>query len=460
MNDDDIARAGRNAAARMQRRRDNAARTQRTHSEARRLAGRDRVRAAAAAGHAPKALRIPITNTFDYSDYSAALKVGSHAAVVNVILDTGSSTLAVDPTAYSGRGDAALVPTTLAQRVMYGTGGWLGPVVNTTLTLGDVALAQCPVAITSAQDADNFNGVTGILGLAYYGLNYDYDLSAELAHRGEKSTYPWTLTGTDWKTATRQFDDIVDKTNPTQGSLWPYFDQLEKSGVVANKFAFYTKRSWSSLARKDWQNDPLNHGWFILGGGEEQKDLYRGAFLDVEVLHDVYYNAHLKSVRVGQQPAVAAAALQPQYRAGSISNAIIDSGTGNLSLAEDVYNAVLQGLRAVNPRFLELAQESIKRASQDQGKHGIPVAELDLTQWPKLYFVLTGKDGADVELCCEPSTYWQVDFPEKDQAIFQIGGPLGAENQSVLGLPLLNNYYTVFDRTEDSYGVVRFAPIR
>lgn len=31
--------------------------------------------------------------------------------------------------------------------------------------------------------------------------------------------------------------------------------------------------------------------------------------------------------------------------------------------------------------------------------------------------------------------------------------------QSILGLPLLNNYFTVFDRSVDNYGAVRFAPI-
>jgi hypothetical protein len=31
--------------------------------------------------------------------------------------------------------------------------------------------------------------------------------------------------------------------------------------------------------------------------------------------------------------------------------------------------------------------------------------------------------------------------------------------QSILGLPLMNNYYSVFDRTQDPYGVICFAPI-
>ena len=30
---------------------------------------------------------------------------------------------------------------------------------------------------------------------------------------------------------------------------------------------------------------------------------------------------------------------------------------------------------------------------------------------------------------------------------------------SILGLPLFNNYYTVFDRTQSPYGIISFAPI-
>ena len=48
------------------------------------------------------------------------------------------------------------------------------------------------------------------------------------------------------------------------------------------------------------------------------------------------------------------------------------------------------------------------------------------------------------------------------QAYFQIIVPLQGddENWSVLGLPLLNNYYTIFDRSLSTNGVIRFAPIK
>jgi hypothetical protein len=436
-----------------------ARRVPRGDAEAHRLRGLARLKAATGGGPT-RVLRLDITNVLSGNDYSAQLKIGAKGAVANVILDTGSSTLAVDPAVYSGTGDTDLKPTTLVQLVTYGTGGWAGPVVNTTLTFGvgadQVVLPSCPIAITSVQEEGNFQGVTGILGLAYNGLNNAFDFKNYLAGKGKASTYPWPF-GTAWNTFFSGFRKLQQQARATEVDVKPYFDQVEEGGVVANKFAFYTLRSWVSLRRGTTlaavTADPLNKGCFILGGGEEQNDLYTGTFVNVRVLHDLYYNTNLKSVRVDGCPPHPAAPLQPQYQAAAISNSIVDSGTSDLPLAQDVFQAILQGLQQRNPAFVQ----AIETAANTRG--GVPVASLNLAQWPNIYFTLEGESGQDVELACTPQTYWQEDFPAAGQAVFQISGPLDHANQSILGLPLMNNYYTVFDRTQDVNGVIRFAKI-
>jgi hypothetical protein len=65
-----------------------------------------------------------------------------------------------------------------------------------------------------------------------------------------------------------------------------------------------------------------------------------------------------------------------------------------------------------------------------------------------------------VPLTVAPQTYWQADSPAPGQASFRITGPLSEANQSNLGLPLLNNYFTVFDRSAGAQGVIRLAPIK
>jgi len=78
-------------------------------------------------------------------------------------------------------------------------------------------------------------------------------------------------------------------------------------------------------------------------------------------------------------------------------------------------------------------------------------------------FNLSGANGSTVPLTCSPTTYWQQDFPSPGVAAFQISaaGSNDPVNQSILGLPLMNNYYTVFDRSGGAgNGIIRFAPIK
>jgi hypothetical protein len=97
----------------------------RPDAEAHRQRGLARVKAATGGGPT-KVLRLAITNALSGNDYSAQITIGAKATMANVILDTGSSTLAVEPAVYSGAGDKDLKPSTLAQLVTYGTGGWAG----------------------------------------------------------------------------------------------------------------------------------------------------------------------------------------------------------------------------------------------------------------------------------------------------------------------------------------------
>jgi hypothetical protein len=126
-----------------------------------------------------------------------------------------------------------------------------------------------------------------------------------------------------------------------------------------------------------------------------------------------------------------------------------------LVLSNDVFRAVIQSLEKVNPKFISLIQQA--------QQNGISSSLLDLAEWPGISFILTGDTGQPVKLTCAPQTYWQEDFPAPGQAVFQIA-PAGSKdpvNQSILGLPLMNNYYTVFDRSLGAgNGIIRFAPIK
>jgi hypothetical protein len=401
-------------------------------------------------------IRVPITNIFGGGDYTVQILVGSEGVPANVIVDTGSSTLAVRQTRYKAAGDKALNPTAWAQDVVYGTGGWAGPVVMTNLTMGSdgnsVTLKNAPMAIATEQEPNNFGAADGILGLAYTPLNDGANLHSYLVEQGINPavTFPWPFPVQNTAAGVKQFKGFLNSM-PGQ-SITPYFTLLEQEGLTPNKFALYTLRSTISAALKDPTQDSSNMGYLVLGGGEEQGELYTGEFVKVAVLDDLYYNTTLKAVQVQGVPAVAAKKLPQQLVSQFGSNSIVDSGTNSMYVANDVFAAIMNSLKKLNPQFVQLAEAALKSQT------GIPSSELNLAQWPAISFILAGEHGENIPLTCAPETYWQTDAPAKGRAVFQIF-PSGLP-QSILGLPLMNNYYTVFDRSVDAGGVVRFAAIR
>jgi hypothetical protein len=404
-------------------------------------------------------IRVPITNVFGGGDYTAQILIGSQKAPVNVILDTGSSSLAVRHGTYKPDHDSHLKPTAFAQDVQYGSAGWTGPVVMTTLSMGlpgnMVTVQNAPFAIADAIQQQNFGLADGVLGLAYDPLNSAYHLESVLQDKGihPPVTFPWPFPVRNSRAALMQLQRLLKGAPQTE--IPPYFSELEKAGVAPNRFAFYTLRSMPAVGAANAADDPLNQGFFVLGGGSEQSDLYHGSFVSVKVVADAWYNTNLKAIQVDGCKPVQVAPLAAEYQKTMISNSIIDSGTNSLALATDVYKAILHSLTSLNSDFQKLIIRASHAARTNQG---IAASALNLGDWPPIRFFLEGEAGEDVKLTCAPKTYWQVNTPAAGQAVFQING-LG-HNHSILGLPLMNNYYTVFDRSIEKTGVVRFAPIK
>jgi hypothetical protein len=86
------------------------------------------------------------------------------------------------------------------------------------------------------------------------------------------------------------------------------------------------------------------------------------------------------------------------------------------------------------------------------------MSKLKLASWPALTFILQG-DGGDVLLRVSPNEYWQVNSPRVGSATAAISK--GEEGFTILGLPIMNGYFTIFDGEADSgRGVIKFATIK
>ncbi len=349
-------------------------------------------------------------------DYTARIFVGSENTPCDVILDTGSSTLALDEKAYNPNSDQNAQGTGLYQFAEYGSGSWSGIVVNTDVSLSDSQDSSSLKGVSLASAFKNknmFSGCDGILGLAYRELNNGL---YKLDSKGK---------------------NLVQSSD----TLQPYFTQLEESGVVANKFSFYTLRSVPSAKKP-----ALNKGLLILGDGEGHGDLHHGDFQTAKVTHDEYYNVNLKSIKVGDQANIDV----PPAQDVDAPNCIVDSGTNGIVFPTSAYHDVINQFYKVNPHFGELISMALKNNNQ------ISQDKLNLKDWPSITFNLEGDNG-DATLVMAAETYWQCDTGDNMASLRFFG----ADATSILGLPLMNNYFCVFDRSaDDGVGKIKFASIK
>jgi hypothetical protein len=361
-------------------------------------------------------------------DYTGRILVGPKQQPMNVILDTGSSALALDGHKYTPDLTEGDQSTEEAQTDSYGDGSsWTGAVIKTTVTIGTgesaVSLPNANAAVAYTRSANMFNAADGILGLAYAPLDDAFQMPEDT-----------------WKT---KYSATQVRTGKAT-ELVPYLTQLGQAGVTSDKIAFLTRRSFVHEGGGG-ETDPLNQGWLIVGGGEESTDLYTGTFQTVKVLSDAWYCTNLKEIIVGNTAPIAARLQGPK---GMPSNSIIDSGTNSLNLGP-------QMLQALISKFSPAQQALLKQSIQGQL---VSVADLDLASWPTLTFVLQG-DTADVTLQVPPSNYWQVNTEKVGAAMLAITS--GQAGLAILGLPLMNGYFTIFDGEADGgRGVVKFAALK
>jgi len=371
--------------------------------------------------------RIPINNVFADGDYTGRIFVGPNKQPMNVLLDTGSSALALDAKKYQPNPAGRDQTTNLAQTDSYGdNSSWTGAVIKTQISIGDpanpVVLNDGNTAIAYTTSGDNMFGKSdGILGLAYAALDDAFTMPAD--------------------TWANKYSE-VDVRAGQQGQIKPYLTQLVEEGVTSDKMAFLTHRSFPRVGRGD-ESDPLNQGLMIVGGGEESTDLYTGSFQTVKVLSNDWYSTNLKSVMVGTQDPVVARMNGPQ---GMPTNSIVDSGTNSLSLST-------QFLKAIVSKFNTAQRALLNKAVFDGDL--VSASDLKLEDWPAITFVLQGEAG-DVSLKVAPSDYWQIDAQQAGFAAAAI--TKGQAGLAILGLPLMNGYFTIFDGEADQgRGVIKFA---
>jgi len=234
--------------------------------------------------------------------------------------------------------------------------------------------------------------------------------------------------------------------------------QLEEEGVVGKQFALLIHRSsiyQTSRERTQEQlrKHPLNNGFFVMGEPKFHKHLYRGKFKEVKVMDDKYYNVNVKSLQIGECQPREAPQLEERHK-NYRSNGIVDTGASAIVVPKSLFDQMIEDFASINPEF-ERIQEPYK--TFEGVEEGVNLEQVNLKDWPSMYFTLEGLNGEDVALELKPENYWQIHAPKPNQASFQFVFLEKWPNQCIFGLPLMTNYFTIFDRQNQENGTLLFA---
>lgn len=378
--------------------------------------------------------RIPISNVLTEGKYMARIAVGSQAQPIGVLLDTGSSILAVYQSAYDKSADTDAETTQLLQTETFASGAFLAAVVRTPVGLLDGAsevVAKVPganLAVAYMSEHRMFLGARGVFGLAPGARNRAYRMPMDT-----------------WDAGYRK--DQLDLGQPVD--LDPYVAQLATIGI--DKFAFAVQRSTVCSAMPDPNQDPLNHGLWVVGDGASCTDLYVGPIATVSVVQGTHYNARLIALRVGSQVIDVAPGALAAAGGEMATNAIIDSGANKLLLDPEVYDKVVAAFGALNAGFMAAVATG---ASQ-----GCDQTTIDLAAWPTLEVILQSADGGQASIAIPPKNYWQFDTIKPGTAMWALGvWNVQSHGPAILGLPLFAGNFVMFDRAANNgQGTIGFA---
>jgi len=143
-------------------------------------------------------VRIPTTNWIARNLLTPQVSAGSGATLINVLLDTGSSMVAVDGARYDALADPHASTTRLPQTERFQTQPLWAVVVRTTVGLAanDTVLVNgrpnTSLAVIYDTSPGQFSWVDGVLGLAYPALNTAHHATRSTRRLAEPCSSPAT----------------------------------------------------------------------------------------------------------------------------------------------------------------------------------------------------------------------------------------------------------------------------
>jgi hypothetical protein len=221
--------------------------------------------------------------------------------------------------------------------------------------------------------------------------------------------------------------------------------QLAKQGLP-NEFALY-------LCPVPQVAGFGNFGSLVLGMGRSQYSFFSGSFQSIPYLVDPvgsFYDINVYEIYVNGQSINARQYLtEANFENGAEGQTnVLDSGTSRIVLNSNVWFSLSSAFTSAGFGPDSLFSNLCIPSGEGLVVGGSPAT---IGQFPTVSIVV-GSASSTVKLDVAPSTYLQ---PSTSGGICIMFGSWGSQG-SIFGVPLFQNYYTVFDRDA---ATVSFAPI-
>lgn len=343
--------------------------------------------------------------------YTVIASFGTPAQNFSLVVDTGSSNLAVAASSTAGAtpyyvstASSSFINVGSAVAVQYAVGAWTGTRITDMVQLASSGLPRLSVdfaAITSSSsffNAQSSYKFQGILGLAYIAL-----------------------------------------ARPSGSPITPLLDSLVANGAN-NSFGLQL-----CDARTTAQGAVVSAGGFLqVGAGpSDLADISSGAFVYAPLVQQSYYTVSVTDVAFNGQSLGLGCSLYNSPRA------IVDSGTTNLVLPQAAYDAVVAGF-STRVSF----QSASDKALFFSGTQCFTFPRALTLSLPAITITLAAADGV-FDLKIPPWTYLRILAANTSQStdcrVFGVQAGCG----SVLGISVLSSYTALFDRANSRVG---FAP--
>lgn len=334
-------------------------------------------------------------NSLADDGYYISLHFGKPEQKLNVLIDTGSSNLAIAAVSdvhidnYFHYNRSKTFQTEKQKLIVnYTLGSWEGFLATELILIPSKPPVVVKANIACIESEENFfpnsSVWQGILGMAY----------AKIAK---------------------------------PSSLVPFFDSLVKSNEINNTFSLSMCGPFATILG--------SNGELILGGINEE--LYSGNIQYTPVYQEWYYEVILMDIKVGN------ASWPYECSQLNINHTIVDTGSSNLILSQPVFAWVVEIIKT-DTRVLQLPDDFWNRKSR------VCLSDSELDLFPVIRLFLAQNEKKTFSLLITSEMYLLKTFNERKNCyLFSI---TVAKKGTVIGAAVLKGFYVIFDRENKQIG--------